>query len=266
MGKCAWSILAIAVMLQVFSIAWFVKSLNTESSLDGTIIAAVIQLLAIFFFGIFRYAIQVYMLDKAGGPDAYLAQKVDWPNDSTYTGIVDNCGVRKEFDAWYDKQAGKISIGEFDNALRSVISSTYSLPPETPLSDSRLLRIVIIKYSDAVLKWLCVGCLLFAVLSILLLFNASNTFKEGYPFIVLPISLAVMFHYLRRVVTVKKTALILERPLTSGEIDGLMRLASGLNLHPAFCELMRSPSRPVTVKDAHAWLMNRAERSETFLG
>lgn len=265
-GRYAWSIVAFAVILQVLSVTVLVKCLLSNSWFDGAIIAAALQLLAILFFSISRYALKVYYLDKAGGPDAYLAQKIQWPEDPFYTAIVDNAGVKDEFNAWYSQQVTPISIAEFDKGLSTVISTTYSLKQEEQISDGLFLKLLLLKHAGPVFKWLTIGSMLFVAAATVLLFNPMNSLKEGYPFIVLPLCLAIMFYSLRRAVSAKSTTLILERPISSAEIDGLMRLASDLNLHREFCELMRSPRRPETVSDAHSWLKNKTEGAETFLG
>ncbi|ELI9034869.1 TPA: hypothetical protein SMO99_002977 [Proteus mirabilis] len=265
-GRYAWSIVAFAVMLQVLSVAVLVKSLLANNWLDGGVIAAILQLLAILFFSISRYALKVHFLDKAGGPDAYLAQKIQWPEDQFYTDLVDNVGVKEEFNAWYSQQVTPISIAEFDKGLITVISTTYSLKQEEQISDRQFLKLLMLKYAGPLFKWLSIGSMLFAAAATVLLFNSMNSLKEGYPFIVLPFCLAIMFHSLRRAVSAKSSKLILERPISPAEIDGLMRLAATFNLHREFCELMRSPQRPKTISDAHRWLTNKAEGTETFFG
>ncbi|UNH40878.1 hypothetical protein MNY66_16895 (plasmid) [Moellerella wisconsensis] len=242
------------------------RSFFVDAFLDTAIIAAAIQMVAIIFMAVSRHAIKIRMLDSAGGPEAYLAQKIEWPGDPFYTSMVDNCGVRQEFDAWYEREKPQMTIGEFDRALGNILQSTYSIPQETEISDTQFLKLLVIRYAAPFFKWLSIGCLLFGGVAIVLLFNPVNTFREGYPYIALPFSLAVMFHSLRRATQAKAHSMIMDKPLTTSQIDGLMDLAKSFGLHAEFCELLRSAECPNTLKGAHEWLRTKAHAPNTFLG
>lgn len=270
LGKNVWFFVSGAIVLFVLSAALIVIALITDGGIDRIIAATAILFVSILMFALSKFAIKIRALQDAGGPQAFYAQTIEWPLPQFYIDMVEESGVKKEFDAWMQSQVKPLTIRRFDDGLAQAMQAAYSLPKGKDLPDTQIIKLIIYRYGAPILKWLSVGCVCLSLVLVLILFNPQNALTDGLPFILFTLILALIFRLLRNRFNAKAQTIVLNRPLTVEQVASLMSLAAKLNVHPEFCRLLRSPECPRTVKEAHTWIVDNgkvhdSERS-SFLG
>ncbi|EPJ3803299.1 hypothetical protein OND84_004290 [Morganella morganii] len=270
LGKNAWFFVIGTAVLQVVSVALFIYSLFTGMDIDRLILASAILFVAVVLFGISKYAIKIRALDDAGGPQAYYDQQIEWPLTQFYIDLIEESGVKPEFDAWVKDKDKPLTLGQFDDGLAKALQTAYSLPMGKDLPDTQIIKLIVYRHGAPVLKWMSIGCFLLSGVLGLILLNPQNTLAEGIPFIMFTLLLALVFRFLRNKLQAKAQAIVLNRPLTVEQVASLMTLAARLKVHSEFCQLLRSPECPSTVKEAHTWIVDHAKvqvsEHTTFLG
>ncbi|MFH6895671.1 MULTISPECIES: hypothetical protein [Providencia] len=238
--------------------------------IDRLILASAILFVAVVLFGISKYAIKIRALDDAGGPQAYYDQQIEWPLTQFYIDLIEESGVKPEFDAWVKDKDKPLTLGQFDDGLAKAIQTAYSLPMGKDLPDTQIIKLIVYRHGAPVLKWMSIGCFLLSGVLGLILLNPQNTLAEGIPFIMFTLLLALVFRFLRNKLQGKAQAIVLNRPLTVEQVASLVTLAARLKVHSEFCQLLRSPECPSTVKEAHTWIVDHAKvlvsEHTTFLG
>lgn len=269
-GKHAMFIVIGTGVLQVLSIGIFVYNLFTEIDIDQLILATFILMVAILLFAIARFAVKIRTLNDAGGPQAFYEQTIEWPLTPFYIDLIEELGVKVEFDTWVESQDKPLTISRFDEGLSQAIQTAYSLPMGKDLPDTQIIKLFVYRHGAPILKWLSVGSFLLAGLLGLILLNPQNTLADAAPFILFALFLALVFRLLRTRLIAKAQTIILNRPLTVDQVASLMTLAAESHVHPEFCKLLRSAECPDTVSQAHEWIVNNAKDSDaerhTFLG
>lgn len=270
LGKHALFFVIGTGVLQIISVILFVYNLMTGVDIDQLILASVVMFFAILLFGLAKYAVKIRVLEDSGGPEAYLRQPLRWPLPQSFIDEIEKCGVRNEFDAWASKQEKPLTKGQFDDGLAEAIKTAYKLPAGEDLPDSVVLKLFVYRHGAPILKWLSIGSVLLCGLLAVILFNSQNTFAEGAPFIFGALFLTSVFNVLRKIFQVRAKDIILNRTMTVEQVAALMSLAFQLNVHDEFCRYLRSSACPNTVKEAHDWIINKAQgyniKDSTFLG
>lgn len=128
LGKNVWFFVIGAVVLFVLSAVLIVSALITDMDIDQIIVATIVLFVSILMFALSKFAIKIRVLNEAGGPQAFYEQTIEWPLPLFYSDMIEECGVKAEFDVWVQGEDKPLTIQRLEGGLLQAMQMAYSLP------------------------------------------------------------------------------------------------------------------------------------------